>query len=708
MGIRHSYLAITTPMSWNDANDYCLNNYGTGLATIEHWEINEADAVRDAAGILTNVWIGLHDQASEGHWVWQDGTLCSYATDGDCVNDLHWAVGQPNNFNSDYDCGYLDINNEYGDTYCNNPLPFLCEAKYKLIIESKTWSEANEYCYDTYGTQLATIITDEDYDLSVAVKAAGGASTWRTWIGLNDIRGEGSWYWSDGHSCDYASGNCANDPHWYPGQPNNYGGEQDCADLWSSNGFTDRPCDNTYTFLCNVGYNNHVILYSAVSTPKTWSDANDYCQSKYGTSLATITTPEQFEAATHIIESSNIRTTSTTNVWIGLNDLSSEGIWQWADGHPCYYAPSNLCANDEHWSSGQPNNLAKGGQDCGEIWYSTGLYNDRECSISQPFLCNYAKDCSERRRRSWSDLNKDEKYVYINGFRALADAGITQLFAQTHRISSIHYAEEFLPWHRGFIYEMESAIRRLGGKYSCFAMPYWDWSESGALNLILHSGLGGSSSGQCLDDNSKFDRDFYNPQRGSCLIRNAASCSFTSYASLMDDIDNNPSFANYWPELESSPHATPHVCVGGFTASGWTGLGGGSIGHMGDFYYSPDDPIFYLHHAFIDYQFALWQDCHNYDGITATSLSSAYSGDVTVDLEYAPYTSTTRKVSDVLDLSPWKVMYEKGAFWSAANVDDENNCGISSNPINEDWFYDNDALRRRQLEADDDYAQKRY
>eukprot|EP01084_Bolivina_argentea_P214320 363856_1 len=132
MGIRHSYLAITTPMSWNDANDYCLNNYGTGLATIEHWEINEADAVRDAAGILTNVWIGLHDQASEGHWVWQDGTLCSYATDGDCVNDPNWAAGEPNNWGwgGEQDCGFLNINNKYGDKSCNIALPFLCEAKY--------------------------------------------------------------------------------------------------------------------------------------------------------------------------------------------------------------------------------------------------------------------------------------------------------------------------------------------------------------------------------------------------------------------------------------------------------------------------------------------------------------------------------------------------------------------------------------------------
>ena len=30
-------------------------------------------------------------------------------------------------------------------------------------------------------------------------------------------------------------------------------------------------------------------------------------------------------------------------------------------------------------------------------------------------------------------------------------------------------------------------------------------------------------------------------------------------------------------------------------------------------YSSPDDPIFYLLHAFVDFTWAVWQDCHDYD-----------------------------------------------------------------------------------------------
>ena len=35
---------------------------------------------------------------------------------------------------------------------------------------------------------------------------------------------------------------------------------------------------------------------------------------------------------------------------------------------------------------------------------------------------------------------------------------------------------------------------------------------------------------------------------------------------------------------------------------------------------SPDDPLFYLHHAFIDYHWALWQDCNDYDEVASKTL----------------------------------------------------------------------------------------
>ena len=55
-----------------------------------------------------------------------------------------------------------------------------------------SWSDANDYCHNLFGTSLATIRSDEDaqilFNLSVSEDF---------WIGLNLIGG--AWSWASGH-----------------------------------------------------------------------------------------------------------------------------------------------------------------------------------------------------------------------------------------------------------------------------------------------------------------------------------------------------------------------------------------------------------------------------------------------------------------------------------------------------------------------------
>lgn len=65
-------------------------------------------------------------------------------------------------------------------------------------------------------------------------------------------------------------------------------------------------------------------------------------------------------------------------VWIGLNDLTSEDTYVWADGSAPAYT---------HWASGEPNNgSGLGEQDCGRM-LSDGSWNDTVCTASYPTLC---------------------------------------------------------------------------------------------------------------------------------------------------------------------------------------------------------------------------------------------------------------------------------------------------------------------------------
>merc|ERR1719320_873697 len=79
-----------------------------------------------------------------------------------------------------------------------------------------------------------------------------------------------------------------------------------------------------------------------------------------------------------------------------------------------------------------------------------------------------------------------------------------------------------------------------------------------------------------------------------CLLRDVdyvdnVQCAFFSAAQMMELI-TMPMYGIFRPWLEGIPHALPHAC-----------FGGEKFGHMATIY-SPDDPLFYLLHGFVDYQ----------------------------------------------------------------------------------------------------------
>ena len=75
-------------------------------------------------------------------------------------------------------------------------------------------------------------------------------STARWWIGFNDVTVEGYWDW-DGPYSSYTN--------WSVGEPNNYGGYEDCAVLNQFAGagtWNDIHCNNSFYFVCgqSLGY----------------------------------------------------------------------------------------------------------------------------------------------------------------------------------------------------------------------------------------------------------------------------------------------------------------------------------------------------------------------------------------------------------------------------------------------------------------------
>ena len=141
----------------------------------------------------------------------------------------------------------------------------------------------------------------------------------------------------------------------------------------------------TKTFESYIGVYNNNLTYN-------WSSALSYCESQYGTSLASI------HSSMDEISIGSARYTTNSSTWIGLADIQEEGFWVWSDGTDYDYNIS-WKTNDSYFNL----NLSLY-QDCAKILSSNSYmgcnstsmhcikFSDELCSyLSNQFICNNVK-----------------------------------------------------------------------------------------------------------------------------------------------------------------------------------------------------------------------------------------------------------------------------------------------------------------------------
>ena len=165
-------------------------------------------------------------------------------------------------------------------------------------------------------------------------------------------------------------------------------------------------------------------------------------------------------------------------------------------------------------------------------------------------------------------------------------------------------------WHRQFILTFEDALREIDPSIS---LPYWDWaldSQNPSASVIFSGSNGFGGDGARSDDcvtngafsswrmnfprNHCLQRDFNNgqgsikpwssPEQVAAVLLSTSDCMFLNVFSYHLDVTFSSSF-------EDVPHAQVH-----------TGISG-DMSQM----YSPNDPLFWIHHANVDRYFWLWQ-----------------------------------------------------------------------------------------------------
>ncbi|KAL0994896.1 hypothetical protein UPYG_G00128940 [Umbra pygmaea] len=103
----------------------------------------------------------------------------------------------------------------------------------------------------------------------------------------------------------------------------------------------------------------------------TWSQAQSYCRSHY-TDLATVTSSTLTNVQNAIQQQSNGQ--AGLKVWIGLYSQ-----WRWSDQSSSVF---------KYWDSiTNQGGLSNQGLFCGRINFPSGLWNDDNCGNEHPFFC---------------------------------------------------------------------------------------------------------------------------------------------------------------------------------------------------------------------------------------------------------------------------------------------------------------------------------
>ena len=120
-----AYTLVTSQMNFENGEEYCNNNLGSNLATVNSQDANDA-AVSAASG--NTVWIGLYDpEADNTYSNWNDGTTYTWES---------FSSGEPNNGGEQ--CVELHSHGGWNDFPCWQSRAILCNSNRPMPTESPT------------------------------------------------------------------------------------------------------------------------------------------------------------------------------------------------------------------------------------------------------------------------------------------------------------------------------------------------------------------------------------------------------------------------------------------------------------------------------------------------------------------------------------------------------------------------------------------
>lgn len=223
-------------------------------------------------------------------------------------------------------------------------------------------------------------------------------------------------------------------------------------------------------------------------------------------------------------------------------------------------------------------------------------------------------------RKDQARLTAAEKERFIAALKEIKANGVYDRYVEIHRKAMMvqrpdpaHGGPAFLPWHREYLRRFELELQKVDSRVT---IPYWNWlrdrsPDSAPFTADFMGGNGRRRDGKVTDGPFAFSTGEWDlnvrvfPEMPRFLTRFimtglrlpnkrqiAVALRRTPFDVRPWNFGSNPR-RSFRADLEGH-HNTVHVWVGGEMGAAT----------------SPNDPIFFLHHAMIDRLWAIWQKRH--------------------------------------------------------------------------------------------------
>jgi tyrosinase len=236
-------------------------------------------------------------------------------------------------------------------------------------------------------------------------------------------------------------------------------------------------------------------------------------------------------------------------------------------------------------------------------------------------------------RKDVSTLTRTEKRRFVKAMLEVKRRGEYDEFVRTHieyytsdgedGLRTAHMAPSFLPWHRQFLLDLEKALRRVDASVS---VPYWDWTRdrtttSAPWTADLLGGTGRRSDRQVMTGPFAYAEGNWTIKEGITdeefltrdLGRARDPIQLPTKAELERALRDPLYDASPWDSTTGKGFRNKLEGWGsGRGSASWQNhnrvhrwVGGAMVGGA-----SVNDPVFWMHHAFVDLVWSRWQRRH--------------------------------------------------------------------------------------------------